>query len=192
MNALRHLAIILALLPIVSVSCRRDTAAVPRPEAWPRVAEYDTVYAPVAGLPVIFGANARAGVTVRHPEAGVSHADIRYDDYRATLHLTVVRASGARLDSIVANRLQRMAINLGDFYAERSSVVSADGSFITTILTSRPDCPSPVQFLSADSAGAVCGSLFFDSPVEKPDSLMPAVATVERDVVHAVTNLTRP
>ncbi len=187
---MRRLPIIIMLAALLSAcSGRGATAPVPRPVACPRITDPGSVYAALDSLPVHIEVNAAALVTRPRP----GWVNIVYPALHATVHLTVTPVTDADRDLVVANRTERMALNIADGApARRSEISSAD--FRSLMVASPESRTTPLQFVADDGrAWVVSGTVFFsdaapDSPI---DSLAPAVGYVERDLIHTLTTLSR-
>ncbi|MDE6097896.1 MAG: hypothetical protein K2G24_03315 [Muribaculaceae bacterium] len=187
MKALYSLLVLSALL---FSSCGTRDDASPRRRAYPRVNLYDTVYKPVDSFPLRFEAN--SAVPLRMPRAG--WLDIAYPRYGATVHLTVADFPSGRLADEIDRRRERMSLNLYGMTAETRHISSADGSFESVLLVSRDPIATPLQFLAVDSCGTiVSGAAYFPGldASSAADSIAPVVSAVERDLVHALKNLSR-
>lgn len=161
------------------------TVAIPRPKAYPRLTIYGPEYVN-AGLPAGFRTNRAADVDT--VDARGQWYDVCYPAYGATMHLTFRPVDSSTRDAIVDNRLQRMALNIGDNFAEQTEVESHSG-FTTIILTTTGPTLTPLQFLSVGGQWVINGALQFDASEVVADSVMPIIEAVKADVVHAALNL---
>ena len=181
------------LMPIILISAAllscgdRRPAPVPRPVAYPRIADPGAVYAAVDSLPLRFETNAAA--TISRPRPG--WIDISYPAWHVTVHVTLTPVPAADIDGVTANRTERMALNMADgAAAEEISLTS--GQFRAVLLRSPESRATPLQFIATDdSAWVVSGSAFFDNiPPDAPiDSLAPVVGYLERDLRHTLTTI---
>lgn len=185
----------IGLIVLSACSGGPSQSPVPRPRAYARIPLYEARYAaPADCLPLAFEANAAA--TMRRLPTDSPHAvwvDIRYPAYRGVLHVTFTRAAdSARRADVIANRLERIALNLGDVAAEQLSLEAPSG-YVTSLMRARGASPVPLQFISASTAAAdvwvVSGSFEFDRLPSAVDSVKPVVDAVEADIIHAATNL---
>jgi len=165
----------------------RDSA-VPRQVAYPRLKLYDTLYAD-AGLPAGFVVNAGASVADVTPEekrdSGATRwIDISYPAYGAVMHCSFVPVDESSADEVIANRHERMMLNLGDNFAEQTEILSK-GGYHTQILTTAGRTMTPVQFLSCGCGWVINGALMFDKEIQSVDSVMPALEAVRYDIIYA-------
>ncbi len=179
-----------SLLAVVLAGCgdnRQRAAAVPKPAAYPRIADPGTDYRSVDSLPVDFLANASAIITRPRPD----WVDISYPGLGVTLHVSVTRTTPDGIGEVIANRSERIALNVADVTSTHETSIESD-SFNSVIITSPETRSTPLQFLAHDGKGlVVSGTAFFGnvSPDAPIDSLAPIVSYVSRDITHALTNL---
>lgn len=177
-----------SLLCACSGQTSRDKTPVPRPEAWPRIAIYDSIYQVVDSLPVVFEANASA--KIEHTRPG--WVNINYPAYASTIYLTVTQTTPAEIESVVDNRLERMALNIADNTdVTQEHIVSPD--FESIMLISPGTRSTPVQFVSTDRRSTVVsGTAFLHNAgqIASTDSVAPVIESLRHDIVHALKNLT--
>lgn len=178
-----------SLLCACSGQTSRDKTPVPRPEAWPRIAIYDSIYQVVDSLPVVFEANASA--KIEHTRPG--WVNINYPAYASTIYLSVTQTTPAEIESVVDNRLERMAFNIADNTdVTKEHIVSPD--FESIMLISPVTRSTPVQFVSTDRRSTVVsGTAFLHNAgqIASTDSVAPVIESLKRDLVHALNNLTK-
>lgn len=170
----------LAILAAIYAGCNlSDEKAVPRRTAYPRLEPYadSTVTAHSGGLSF----DIKAGADTSSRREG--WLDIIYPRYRATLHVTVRRlASPDELQDAIANRRQRMSLNLGDRTAMASEFENNTG-FICRIMTSLDGGPTPVQFTACRADGyLVSGATVIAGTCEPADSIAPTTQALAADV----------
>lgn len=162
-----------------------------RQRAYPRVTLCDTIYTD-RSLPAGFLVNAQAeiaDVTPPGQSTRVRWIDVNYPAYDATLHCTFTPVDGdEQRNAVVANRMERMMLNIGDNFAEQTELVSA-GGFSSTILQTSTRVPTPVQFLSVGQSWVVSGALQFNADFVDTDSVMPILQAVVGDLIYASKNL---
>lgn len=178
-----------SLLYACSGQTPRDKTPVPRPEAWPRIAIYDSTYQTVDSLPVIFEANSSA--KIEHTQPG--WVNINYPAYAATIYLTVTQTNPAEIEKVVDNRLERMALNISENAdARQEHFVSPE--FESLMLVSPGTRSTPLQFVATDRRSTVIsGTAFFHNAgqITSTDSVAPVIESLKRDLVHALNNLTK-
>lgn len=185
---------ILRLLPIVAVACLtassckpKSTPAVPKPEAYARVAEYDSVYVAADSLPIHFETNAEA--ILDRPSYGWLNAT--YKAYDATVFITFISTSADSIGQVMANRRQRIDLNIPDKSNLQISEINSD-EFNSMLVKSEQAQSTPLQFLSTDGKRwVVSGAVFFHNvnPGAPTDSLAPMVKIIERDLIHALSTI---
>lgn len=162
-------------------------SAYPRPTAYPRVADPGTRYHAADSLPLSFPVNTAAAVS--HP--GPLWLDINYPRLKATIHVTITQVTPADIDRVIANRTQRAALNVAEAASSRTSDINS-ASFTSSLISSPETRSTPLQFVATDgSKWVVSGAAFFRdvTPSAPIDSLAPAVAIIERDLIYALSNL---
>ena len=109
-----------------------------------------------------------------------------------TLHISLTPTTPAEIEHVIANRSERMALNVADVSSTRETQL--DSPDFSSVLISSPETRStPLQFLAHDGGGMVIsGAAFFSNvtPDASIDSLAPIVAYIERDIINALSNLT--
>lgn len=186
---MRELCTILLLLSLIACGGADKVVNVPRPYAWPRVELYPDSLTEIRSVPVRWMANASALATVRPGNANPVWADIRYPAYQATLYLTFIGCDRMTADSIIANRRQRIALNLGDTPATREMIGSPDGGFDGELVSATAASPAPIQFVSSGEGMVVTGTLFFDHKPVSYDSVKPVVDALRSEMVRALKSL---
>lgn len=187
----------IATIAVVAFGCtggKESGNVIARPTAYPRIEIYDSVYC-ANDLPAGFEVNSSAIVSDVTPAdkngpADPRWIDILYPRYGATLHCTFipVDSTGNKRNELLANRNERMMLNLGDNFAEQTELRSADGGE-TLILTTMGKTLTPVQFLSTTPRWVISGGLQFHDPEIKADSVAPIINAVRSDLIHAGRNL---
>lgn len=181
---------------ISSGGCSRsdsETEAIPRPQAFPRMQLYDTIYVS-SDLPAGFEINRSASVRHHSQDSGDSGSaplwiDIAYPAYGATVSCTfipVVRED--KRENVIANRLQRMSLNIGENFAEQTEM-SSPGGYSTIILDTRGSSVTPLQFLSSGREWIISGAMYFSRDSITTDSVRPAIEAVKNDLIHAARRL---
>lgn len=170
---------VMVIMVVIAAGCgHNDDNTVPRRTAYPRLELYadSTVTARIGG--VAFDIKADADTAM--PREG--WLDIAYPRYRATMHVTVRRlASGKEAEEAIANREQRMILNLGERTGTASEFENGAG-FVCRTLTSLDGGPTPVQFMAYRSDGCfVSGVAAIDGPSEPADSMAPTVRALAAD-----------
>lgn len=187
---MRPIALISACA-LMLIGCKgQPHRPVPRQEAFHRVAAYGEDYVIPDGLPLKFAVNAQATHTVEQQPEGITWLTIAYPAYGAHAYCTFTPLKPNTRKKTIANRLERIMLNLGDAHADKEEFETAGGC-IATMLTTAHAPMAPVQFLCvsprwAVSGNAVIGSASPDTPA---DSLAPIVKIIARDIRHALMAL---
>lgn len=175
---------IAAGVTILTACGERKPVATPKPTAYARIALYDTTYAPVEGAPVNFEANSAVS---RHLEPARDNdlwLDLGYPAYKGSLHITFsAAADSAKAAEVVANRSERMALNLGDNSAEQTTLEA--GGFTTTVIATTGRTLTPVQFVSVGPGWVISGAFTLEREPTSGDSISPVIEAVKIDIIHA-------
>lgn len=165
-------------------SCSRREKSVPRPNAFPRIEIYDSVYKPLPGFPIKFEVN--SGTVSKHVE-GHTHEwwDVRYPKYNAVMHLSVLPVLTSFEDEIVNSRIERMMMNMGEAKTAQEEFMSADSVFRVLLFHEPGFTPTPVQFMALGDGYIITGTFRFNSLEILPDSVAPVVRSVVRDIRHS-------
>ena len=172
--------------------CNSKPVPVPRPVAYPRIQLADTVYCPVeaAGYIARIMVNCQAEVKVVKKEKNTIWIDIVYGIYSgAVLHLTVQSVDKTDIASDMANRMQRIEMNIGGNKPQiiEISSVKFEGIVIKAVSAS----VTPLQLLATDNHSVIVyGS--FEMPASfstDREMILPVINSVENDMVKLVSEL---
>lgn len=154
---------------------------VPRPRAYPRLHLYPASYRTVNLGNIALQVNDSARLSSDRPR----WLDIAYPAYGITVNCTLTDVTPASLASVLDNRSERMARNLGGASAELMQWPGA------TVIVADRALRTPVQFLATDSATYVLsGVAVADWPeATRPDSVAPYVSAVAADITHMLQSL---
>lgn len=172
-----------------------DVAPVPRRHAYPRVEIPDSVYTDMAAgtTTLHIAVSDAATVTLRISDDGNSQfVDAAYPDFNSTIFFTVTPVDRATAGDVIANRMERIRLNLGSSDAELFEFDSP-GGFENKLFVSRGDISTPVQFIATDgNAFVVSGAAFVrDASPATADSIAPVVDMLRRDILHALKTMHR-
>lgn len=178
--------LVIAVLVLGALSCTRQPAPVPRPRAFQRIETPDSVYCIFYGPVATFEINASADTL--HPSE--TALDVLYGTLGARLYTSQRRFKAPEnLTEAIDNRITRISLNLGGAQARSASFVN-DAGFECTVVTALDPVPTPVQFYACDASGRfVNGAAVFALAPSSADSVAPAVAALERDVIHLLESL---
>lgn len=179
----RLLLIIASLLILAGCSGSQKPQPVPRPQAWPRLSEIPESYRQVNGVMV----NDSAQVTDGESEGWF---DITYPAYNVRINCTMLTVnSPAELSEAIENRLERLERNSAGAPGEITELTSREGW--GCLLMSTPSAvATPVQFLATDSVSRLfSGTAVFSGKDLNADSVAPAVAVIERDLLYMLKEL---
>ncbi|MDE6277519.1 MAG: hypothetical protein K2M06_05355 [Muribaculaceae bacterium] len=182
MNRLSRLSLyVLAWGPAVLTGCSGgdDSTAVPRRRAYPRLwVEADTCgrAAELGGVEM----RINRAATFRHDSLRADWADIEYPAaLGATFHLSLTCPGS--LPEAVANRRQRMALNLGDAPA-RSEEFHSGPWACTLVFSDRAGLTTPVQILASNADGRLLsGAVALKAPGTDADSIRPLLELLRDD-----------
>lgn len=179
------------LLVVASVLCccseRSGSAtAVPKRYAYPRIEAYDTVRAVEMVGPVRLSVN--EGAAVSHPEGNVAWLNAHYGRYGATLYLSATRLSPGDLEEVLANRRERISLNLGGAKARHDSFDNGKGMECELVVSLDPTA-TPVQFVAYGHDVLVNGAFVLQGKTEPADSLRPICEELENEAFEIVSSI---
>lgn len=157
--------------------------AVPRPQAWPRLAEMPATYQAAEGLMI----NDSARIDKGESEGWF---DIVYPAYNVRINCTLTSVSTPEeLQNVIDNRLERLERNAGGAAGQLIELTS-DGGWGCLLMSTPEAVATPVQFLATDSVSRLfSGTAVFSGRELKVDSIAPAVAVIERDLIYMLRNI---
>lgn len=172
-----------------------NVTPVPRRQAYPRIEIPDSAYTDItAGTTTIhIAVNEAAIVTLRTSDDGNSQfVDTAYPKFNSTIFFTVTPVDRTTVADVIANRMERVRLNLGASDAELLEFDSP-GGFENKLFVSRGDISTPVQFVATDgNAFVVSGAAFVrDASPVTADSIAPIVNMLRRDILHALKTMHR-
>lgn len=177
------------LLFLATAGCGGNSSytPVPLPEAYPRVNVADSVFTSVDIAGLLLDVNS-ASDTAR---ISGNWLDIRYPDYGGILHISVNDHSGdTGINKAIANRRQRVSLNLGGAPAVTENFMSGSGEFACELIISHDGGVTPVQFIASDGRFLLSGTFAMGHPSSNPDSIAPVVKAVSRDVRRMLDKVT--
>lgn len=182
--------VIIALYAAIFCACgsRGDQTPTPRPAAYPRSLDPGSEYVAVDSMPIVIEVNSSAIVS----RPGDNWLDISYPALNATVHLSITPVSAGDIDDIIANRSQRIALNLADAAGAAHDAALESDDFTSTLVVAPDARTTPLQFISTDGQDwVISGAAFFSGvrPDASVDSLSQAVGYIRRDLIHTLTHL---
>lgn len=170
-----------------------DYVEVPRRHAYPRIALPDSTYSfTTAGKShLVIAVNDAATSTLRSSDDGIAcFVDVAYPTLQSTIFYTITPVDRATLSDVIANRLQRIELNMGASDAELLEFDTPAG-FECKVFVTRGDISTPVQFLSTDGTNLVVSGAAFvrEASPATADSIAPIVDVISRDVVHTLKTM---
>ncbi len=180
----------LAAVAMVFVSCGGrggDHAPVPRPRAYPRVPVTEVSLHRADSLPMGFAVNDRAEVRLGG-DARSRWLTIVYPAYGGVaMHLSFTLSDDP--DAVAGNRLERIALNVGQAHVSVSDTLIGDGT--TAVAFYRVDEPSvtPLQVLARCGRLTVSGALTGFDAAASPDSLAPILDAIQRDMLAGIDSI---
>jgi gliding motility-associated lipoprotein GldD len=183
---------LLSILISVTCSCRNDTAAVPKPRAYPRVEypqrAYSTFTDPVC--PFVFEYPSYAEVAFETSFFGQSPLhqcwfDLVVPSLNARIHCSYLPV-GERFSTLVQDAFTMAnKINQRSNYMDEIRVSNAQG-VQGLIMDFKGPAASPMHFYLTDSTTHFFkAALYFNAPV-RPDSLQPVSAFIKEDIAHLI------
>ena len=183
----------LTALLLLTAACggAGSDAAVPRPMAWPRIEMPDSSYRVVNARGVRITLNESADADVS-PVQGGAWIDV---GYRVTgsphLYLTLTECGPEGPDDVLANRRERVMLNLGGQRCEITEFATPSG-WECMLVVARGSMTTPVQLLANDGHRVLSGALTLslpDSLATDPAMSAPVIDAVERDMIVLLKGL---
>lgn len=157
----------------------------PRPEAYPRMALPDSTYTLMEVNGVEFAVNEGAEVAVDGGWVTLTYSGVP----EASVYLSVLKAADDSLPAMLANRRERMSLNLSGARAEMLEMVNPEG-WQGEMVTSREAYSTPVQILAFRPGALVSGALYLQlPPTVTADSIAPVIETGRRDMLTLLKSL---
>ncbi|MGN0220473.1 MAG: hypothetical protein ACI4AX_09360 [Muribaculaceae bacterium] len=163
-----------------------DDTATPRRRAYQRIEAYAPEYTAVDSLPVRLLVNSSA--TVSRPRR--DWVNVSYPRYNATIFISVTETDSGNIDDVIANRIERIALNAGDVRVDALDI--DNGRFSSTLYDAPAAVAMPLQFVATDGKSlVVSASVFFDNAdrITSLDSVAPAIEAIRRDLTTALDSL---
>lgn len=192
--------LILTILTCLIASCadkgaQSDTPAVPRRHAYPRIEVPDSTFSYVTDHITGLSVAVNNGATHSQRNAENSRApfiDVTYPGLNSQIYFTITPVDSISVEEVLANRLERISLNLGGAEAELIEFDSPAG-FENKVIATRGDIATPVQFIATDGTSAVVSGAAFikDASPATADSIAPLVNMLRRDIIHALKTLRR-
>ncbi len=181
-HRVQRLVIVVVLLTVAFVSCRR--AAVPKPYGYYRIAIPDTLYADysVAGCPYSFALSKNAKVEPRYHEGEQYWIDIVYPTLNTTIHCSY---------KPVSNNLRVLSRDAQEFLYSHVTVASAipeqefsnAASHVWGVYYElHGNTASPIQFYLTDSIEHFFRGSVYCNTIPNQDSLAPIYDYMRTDV----------
>ena len=191
--------LLLTLIAIALASCTGShenssgtQAAIPRRHAYPRIALPDSAFTAIEAKDVTLQVNSAVAdsIATRNGDNGAQFIDIRYPEQHSAVYITITPVSASSIAGVIANRMERVGLNLGGSDAEMIDFDNNAG-FESKMFVTRADISTPVQFVSTDGRDIVVSGVAFiaDASKEHADSLSPVTAMLRRDILHLLKTL---
>lgn len=194
-NALKALATMLpiwiaaACIPLILSECNNsDVTTIPRRQAYPRISVHDSVYTTTNLVPINLEISKIATLSARNNTS--TWIDIAYPQYNATIHCTYTPVTLATIHQAIANRNERIALDLGDSFFENTSINNPNGTS-ANIYATHTNMVTPIMFIATDhSSWILSGAVAFNTTeIVQYDSVSPIINALKRDLIHTMQNL---
>lgn len=184
---------IIAITLLLAACSDGDGTSVPRRTAYPRIALYDTTYVEVAGLPTLLSVNSNTSQQIQRRDDGAYWVTITYPAYKAYIYLTLTPANEANISQIVANRTERIDLNVANTPTSVDSDTNPD-EYTYNIVYSPSMHTTPIHLLAYKTHApqwVVSGSVYFPeaSTSVSLDSISPVYQAIKQDIHHTFSHL---
>lgn len=177
----------------VFIGCgRKSSVPVPRPVAYPRIQLADTVYSAVEAAEDIANmlVNSHADIVIKKKEKNSIWVDVVYGMYSGSvLHLTLQSVDKIDLAAYMANRMQRIEMNVGGNKSQVTEIKT--NRFEGIVVKSPSSAVTPLQLLATDNKSVmVYGSFEMpESYIADREMIMPVINSVENDMIKLISEL---
>lgn len=177
---IRSAAILLFAAALLATACGDSHSgdAVPRRQAYQRIAALDTATTDYA-----LGKNIRLALSSSADTTGNREGWLtaRYAPIGATLYLSATdEPDEEALRRAVANRRQRISLNLGGAVARTDNYATASG-FDCEAVVCFDGCATPVQFIATRGNELVSGAFVLSGKASPADSVRPVIEELEKE-----------
>lgn len=181
---IRFIVYIVCLIVLGGCYNAHDSAAVPRPRAYPRVETYPMQYRDLTVGPLKLKVNSSAESIVD----GL-WADVNYSAYEMAIYITVTQINDADLEAVMNNRTERMALNLGGAQGELTQFMTDNGAWAVMVTSRSGSGLTPIQFLATDSTEWVVSGVVTSVGAANADSIKPTIDAIKNDVLELLMRL---
>ena len=183
----------LLTLALAAASCAGGSDGdrpIPRRAAYPRIQIPDSVFSASDSLPMSLQVSDAAVTELSAGDDGSVWVTVKYPGLNASIYYTFTPATATTVGSVIDNRSERIALNLGSAEAESLSF-ALPGGIDCDIITDRAGRAStPVQFIATDHHRfVVSGAAYIADAGAPPDSIAPIIAMLRRDITHSLKTL---
>lgn len=187
--SLRGIIAAIAACSLWACSHSHQEVSIPKRPGYPRAYAYDTCYVQAQGVPIAIEVNSQA----QHhaiKRGGAYWLNIDYPRYNASIYCTFTPVTPATVASVLDNRSERLQLNLGGAVADMEQYETPAG-YSVAIATAPSAKATPLQFLASNGRWVLSGAAFFNNSDQfvDIDSVAPMVATLRRDIEHALITL---
>lgn len=179
------------ILSLMLTACTGGEHSVPKPEAYPHIEmpAHDFEIMNVGDTGIVINTGTTASVEVRGK--GNTWVTIKYPvGFEANVYLSVINVTHQdSVTQIMANRRERMALNLAGSEGVLTTLVS-EGGWDCEMVTSHTSLSTPVQLLARKDDKIVSGALYMQLPAgTAPDSVTPVIDSVSLDILTMLKSL---
>lgn len=167
----------------VCAGCSSSDNPVPRREAYARIEAYGHQYTPVGAdsVPVRVMAATGADVKVSRGGKGAWWVTIRYPRYHASMYVTIVPASPDSLPAVMAERMERLALDMGS--ASPRIERWQRGKYTGITATAPWLLTTPAKMMAHDGKHLVSATVFCEGYIDA-DHLEPVAKELITDLNH--------
>lgn len=168
-------------------SCSDKSNPTPRMKGWPRLHIADSVYRPINAGGLSIEVNTAAKDSVIPSSEGSDWLNIVYPGYcnGSVIYCTITPVNETTRESVIDNRIERIALNLGSNEAEMTEITTPGGWHCKVIESVSP-VVTPLQFIANDDTHVVTGAYYIS---ETGDSVAPYIEAVRRDIIHLLKTI---
>ncbi len=171
----------LLALAMACAACSHADKPVPRREAYARIEPYAHEYTAIGAdsVPVALRAAKGAAATVSRGGKGAWWVTIAYPRYRAGIYATILPASAEQMPQLLADRMERLALDMGSAMPQLEEWTRGRFTGITAIAPW--NLATPAKLIAHDGTHIVSATVVCDGYADA-DELAPVVSELICDL----------
>lgn len=185
---MRRLLCLAMMSVVLLTACNTTPDTTPKQRAWPRLVVADSVFRQLPVGKVELQVNETTVDSVSQGKNDTWWVNIIYPSYcqGSVIYTTVTKVDEKTRESVIDNRVERMALNLGGNDAEVIEFENEQG-WHCQLVSSLSPVVTPLQFIATNQGYVVTGAYYIS---HTGDSVAPYVNAVSSDIIHLLKTIT--